>query len=74
LSEIPQKGYSPDYDTWQKPNIFDSPEVIKTYWMRRNAGQGSNNNIKLPKSLNKRKIPSREDRRNRKQSKIVKLN
>ncbi|CEP10401.1 hypothetical protein [Parasitella parasitica] len=75
------KGFDSSYDTWEPTSMFDSKEVIETYWSRRNAGQcSSSNKIKrkhgkraAPKSINKRKVASRQEKSIRRKARLAVL-
>ena len=69
------KGYDSSYDTWEPPAMFDSKEVIETYWSRRNAGQPSSKSKgkkkAMPKSVNKRKVESRQEKSIRRKARLA---
>ena len=69
------KGYDSSYDSWEPPAMFDSKEVIETYWSRRKAGQSSSKNKgkknAKPKSVNKRKIESRQEKSIRRKARLA---
>ena len=69
------KGYDSSYDTWEPPAMFDSKEVIETYWSRRNAGHFSSNGKgkkkTAPKSVNKRKVQSRQEKSLRRKARLA---
>lgn len=62
------KHFKEDDDTWQAPETFDGTDMIKAYWARRNVDQEFNQNKRstrkrvAPKSINKRRIPTRDDK------------
>ncbi|KAG2189718.1 hypothetical protein INT46_002651, partial [Mucor plumbeus] len=64
------KGYTSEDDTWEKPDAFDSIEPIKIYWARVGANLKSKNNNKAPRSLNRRRIPTREDKSRNKRNRL----
>lgn len=48
------------YNTWQTIDTFDSMKPIQDYWHRRQATSSQHNyNIRLPDTINKRKMPAR---------------
>jgi hypothetical protein len=55
--------------------MFDDKEAIATYWSRRNAGQLSSNKRgkkkHLPKSVNKRKVESRQEKSVRRKARVA---
>ena len=55
------KGHDdPAEDTWEPIEHFDSTRHIELYWKRRNANKVSSDNRKtLPKSVNTRRISTR---------------
>lgn len=62
------KHFKEDDDTWQAPETFDGTDMVKAYWARRNVDQDFNRNKRstkkrvAPKSINKRRIPTRDDK------------
>ncbi|CEP06962.1 hypothetical protein, partial, partial [Parasitella parasitica] len=56
------KGYSTDYDTWEPADMFDSIEPIKLYWARLGANDLTTTSKPPPKSVNTRRIPTRQDK------------
>jgi hypothetical protein len=61
------KGFSDDWNSWEPPSMFDSPDVVKQYWARVNVNSKTSRG-KAPKALNTREIATRETKsRNRRE-------
>gem|GEM_PF-1640441 len=64
------KNYSDDWNSWEPPSMFDSPDVIKQYWARVNANSTTSKG-KAPKALNTRKIATRETKSKNKRARLL---
>jgi transposase InsO family protein len=66
------KDYDSSYDSWEDPELFDSKEPIKQYWARVGAPEkGSGKKQKAPKSINKRKVATREERSSKRHARLI---
>jgi transposase InsO family protein len=67
------KGFDSAWDTWEVPSNFDSKEPIKLYWSRLGASDKDSNRKgkKAPKSLNKRKVATREERSSKRHARLI---
>ena len=66
------KNFTEDHDSWEPPASFDSPDVIKHYWARVDANTQSNGKGKqAPKSINTRKIATREEKSKKKRERLL---
>lgn len=66
------KDYDSSWDTWEDATNFDSKEPIKLYWSRYGASDNKSSKQKAPKSINKRKITSREERSTKRHARLIK--
>jgi hypothetical protein len=64
------KGYSEDWNSWEPPSMFDSPDVIKQYWARVNANSKTSKG-KAPKALSTREIATRETKSRNKRARLL---
>jgi hypothetical protein len=67
------KNFTEDHDSWEPPESFDSPDVIKHYWARVDANKQSKGKGKqpAPKSINTRKIATREVKSKKKRERLL---
>ncbi|KAG1121700.1 hypothetical protein G6F42_012177 [Rhizopus arrhizus] len=66
------KEYDSSHDSWEPPHLFDSKEPIKLYWSRVGASEGnSKKKQRAPKSVNKRKVATREERSSRRHARLI---
>ena len=67
------KNFTEAYDSWESPESFDSPDVTKHYWARVDANKQSKDKGKQPthKSVNTRKIATREEKSNKKRERLL---
>lgn len=69
------KGFDSSYDTWEPPSMFDTKDLIELYWTRRNAGnvhaKGKGKKKAAPKSINRRKVESRQERSIRRNARLT---
>ncbi|KAK4519471.1 uncharacterized protein ATC70_009707 [Mucor velutinosus] len=65
------KGYSEDWNSWEPPSMFDSPDVVKQYWARVNANNSKTSKGKAPKALSTREIATRETKSRNKRERLL---
>ncbi|CEP11239.1 hypothetical protein, partial, partial [Parasitella parasitica] len=67
------KGFDSSWDTWEVPANFDSKEPIKLYWSRLGAANADSNTKRkrAPKSVNKRKVATREERSSKRHARLI---
>ncbi|CEP16782.1 hypothetical protein [Parasitella parasitica] len=67
------KGFDASWDTWEIASNFDSKEPIKLYWSRQGAtnNDSSNKRKRAPKSVNKRKVATREERSTKRFARLI---
>jgi transposase InsO family protein len=66
------KDYDSSYDSWEAAELFDSKEPIKLYWSRVGApNKSSGKKSRAPKSINKRKVATREERSTKRHARLI---
>ncbi|KAK4517143.1 glutamate--cysteine ligase [Mucor velutinosus] len=66
------KDYNSSYDSWETPELFDSKKPIEQYWARVGAPEkSSGKKQRAPKSINKRKIATREERSTKRHARLI---
>ncbi|CEP16405.1 hypothetical protein [Parasitella parasitica] len=67
------KDFDASWDTWEIASNFDSKEPIKLYWYRQGAtnNDSSNKRKRAPKSVNKRKVATREERSTKRHARLI---
>jgi hypothetical protein len=67
LYRVRWKGYTEDDDTWEPSSHFPDKLHIERYWLRRNSLITSGTQ-RLPKTINARHIPDRNERHDKRKS------
>ncbi|KAK4513869.1 uncharacterized protein ATC70_005875 [Mucor velutinosus] len=66
------KDYDCSYDSWETPELFDSRQPIKQYWVRVGAPEkSSGKRQRVPKSINKRSVATREERSTKRHARLI---